>query len=73
MKREYKKPNAKVIDFSYDDQVVADSNPPPLGSEARPDNDYYCQYKKEELHCMIMVSNSIGCENALWSLRNFGR
>lgn len=61
MKRTYKKPEAKAVDFSYDTQVTAASPTPPPGYEFRPDNDYYCQYFTEWGACTIVVSPSIQC------------
>ena len=61
MKKAYKKPEVKLVDFSYDEQVTAMSVPSidPPGWEWRPDNDYYCQYLNSWGSCYIFVTESI--------------
>ena len=64
MKKAYRKPEAKVVDFSYDTQVTATSSGDiiPPGVEIRPDNPTYCQYFAEWITCKWVVSPSNGCD-----------
>ena len=70
MKKAYRKPEAKVVDFSYDTQVTATSPGTiiPSGTDIRPDNPVYCQFFEWMGVCRIMASPSLGCTNPLPNL-----
>lgn len=66
MKKEYKAPLVKKIDFEYDEQVTATSE---MGVEARPYNPVHCQYLASANMCKIMVGGSYICDTPVFSLR----
>ncbi len=57
MKRAYSKPFTKKVEFSYESQVVAASNPF-LGNVANPDNSGRCQQLTGD--CNILWNASYG-------------
>ena len=67
MKKEYKRPSARKIDYCYDEQVVAGSEVP--GTEQK-QNDNYCHYKLNSGSCQSVVHRETTlCDTNLWSLR----
>lgn len=72
MKRMYKKPTAKFIDYSYDEQVVAQSNK--LDGLGDGHQIHYCTYQSGSFSdpCTVVVNSSFDtsiCEVQPWSLR----
>lgn len=66
MKKTYKQPSAKAIDFHYDEQVVADSQQ--IGQEQK-HNEVYCHYQMDTGCTSVVHKNSSFCDATLWSLR----
>ena len=72
VKREYKKPVVKFIDYSYDEQVVAESSKVDGLGDGHQIN--YCTYQSASFNdpCSIMVNSIVGapiCSIQPWSLR----
>ena len=72
MKREYKKPSAKFIDYAYDEQVVAESSKfSGYGDGHQID---YCTYQSGQFSspCSTVVNSTFPqstCNSQPWSLR----
>lgn len=73
MKREYKKPTAKFIDYAYDEQIVATSEY--FNGFGDGNKTGYCTYQSGSIHepCVIMVNSQFSqevCGTRPWSLRD---
>lgn len=68
MKKRYSSPIAKVVDFAYDEQVVAESN---IGVQARPTHPTDCQYSANRVPACNQIYNADNSTCAMnpWSLR----
>ena len=67
MKKVYREPIVKKIDFEYNEQVVAQSE---IGIQARPTHPTDCQYSTTKVPtCMQIYEQSDGCYMNPWSLR----
>ena len=67
MKKTYTAPTARKIDYSYDEQIVAESTP--QGVEARPYNPTYCQFLASVELCKTIVGTGFTCDTGVFSLR----
>ena len=72
MKREYKQPVAKFIDYAYEEQVVAESAI--YNGFGDGNNTGYCTYQSGSIAspCTLMVNSSFSsnvCNAQPWSLR----
>lgn len=71
MKREYKKPVAKVVDYAYDEQVVAESSK--VDGYGDGHVIYYCTYMSESFltPCNVVHNSKVDfqCDTDLWTLR----
>ena len=69
MKREYRAPKVKLIDFSYDEQVVADSVKPNVSGYGDPNHTGYCQQSSPYTCTKMFLADMAACSVAAWSLR----
>lgn len=72
MKREYKSPVVKFVEYSYEEQVVAESNK--IDSYGDGHQIYYCTYQSSSFSdpCSVVVNSTFGaeiCGIMPWSLR----
>lgn len=72
MKREYKKPVAKMIDYAYDEQIVADSSK--VDGLGDGHQIFYCTYQSASFSdpCSVVVNSNFSqevCNVQPWSLR----
>lgn len=67
MKREYKTPKAKMVDYCYDEQVTAKSGGNVSGY-GDPNYTGRCQ-QKSPTSCTSFWDADIGCAESAWSLR----
>lgn len=72
MKREYKQPIAKFIDYAYEEQVVAESSK--IDGLGDGHQIYYCTYQSSSFSdpCCVVVNSTFGaeiCGVQPWSLR----
>lgn len=72
MKREYKQPTAKFIDYAYDEQVVAESSK--VDGMGDGHVIYYCTYQSASFSdpCSVVVNSNFDdsiCGIKPWTLR----
>lgn len=68
MKKTYQKPAIKVVDFTYDEQITAQSLP--LGIQARPTHPTDCQYSANRVPaCNQIYVAGVDCLLSPMSLR----
>ena len=72
MKREYKQPIVKFIDYAYDEQVVAESSK--IDGLGDGHQIYYCTYQSDAFSnpCSVVVNSTFPddvCNTKPWSLK----
>ena len=69
MKREYRAPKVKLVNFSYDEQVVAASIKPNVSGYGDPNYTGYCQQSSPYTCTKCFLADLSFCEETAWSLR----
>ena len=67
MKRVYKTPKAKLVDFTYDEQVVAESSG--VSTHGDPQHIGRCQQSSETSCVYFWTAGTTVCQSAPFSLR----